>query len=162
MIPRKLLGTARIPGGSEMKLYARGADHMILVDREELMSSRMSGSEEALALLTAQRLGVRSAQHRLIGGYGMGFTLRAALAALQLDAHLTPAELVPERLSWANGPLTTSPAHGPRAAGTSLGGVGKAGRRELPDMNTRIGIRSPALMADRPVVWTSADQITIR
>ena len=47
-------------------------------------------------------------------------------------------------------------------AGAVVVCVGKAGRRELPDMNTRIGIRSPALMADRPVVWTSADQITIR
>ncbi|MES2147918.1 MAG: spermidine synthase [Pseudomonadota bacterium] len=105
MIPRTLLATARIPGGSEMKLYRRGGDHMILVDRDELMSSRMSGSEEALALLTAQRLGARSAQHWLIGGYGMGFTLRAALAGLPLDGRVTVAELVPEIIDWANGPM---------------------------------------------------------
>ena len=56
MTPRELLATARIPGGEEMKLYRRGGDHMILVERDELMSSRMSGSEEALAELSISRL----------------------------------------------------------------------------------------------------------
>ena len=51
MIPRERLAAARIPGGGEMILYRRGNDHMILVDRDELMSSRMSGSEEALATM---------------------------------------------------------------------------------------------------------------
>ena len=78
---------------------------MILVDRDELMSTRMSGSEEALAQLTAQRLGARSHQRWLIGGYGMCFTLRAALAALPRDARITVAELVPEIIDWARGPL---------------------------------------------------------
>lgn len=105
MIPRELLAAARIPGGGEMKLYRRGADHMILVDRDELMSSRMSGSEEALALMTAQRLGNRPKQRWLIGGYGMGFTLRAALGAVPRDARLTVAELVPEIIEWARGPM---------------------------------------------------------
>lgn len=105
MIPRTLLATARIPGGPEMKLYSRGADHMILVERDELMSTRMSGSEEALATLTAERLGNRPKQRWLIGGYGMGFTLRAALASLPEDAHITVAELVPEIIDWARGPM---------------------------------------------------------
>ncbi len=105
MIPRTLVSTARIPGGAEMKLYSRGADHMILVDRDELMSSRMSGSEQALALLTAERLGARKGQRWLIGGYGMGFTLRAALAALPADARITVAELVPQIVAWARGPM---------------------------------------------------------
>ena len=105
MIPRELLATARIPGGSEMRLYRRGADHMILVDRDELMSTRMSGSEEALATMTAERLGSRPRQHWLIGGYGMGFTLRAALRILPGDAQVTVAELVPEIVAWARGPM---------------------------------------------------------
>ena len=88
-----------------MKLYRRGEDHMILVDREELMSTRMSGSEEALATLTAARLGDRAAQRWLIGGYGMGFTLRTALLELPADAHVTVAELVPEIVDWAKGPM---------------------------------------------------------
>ncbi|MEO6433768.1 MAG: spermidine synthase, partial [Sphingomicrobium sp.] len=106
MKPRELLASARIPGGGEMKLYRRGGDHMILVDRDELMSTRMSGSEEALALMTAQRLGDRPAQRWLIGGYGMGFTLRAALGVVPSDARLTVAELVPEIVDWARGPMT--------------------------------------------------------
>jgi spermidine synthase len=105
MIPRERLASARIPGGGEMILYCRGDDHMILVDREELMSSRMSGSEEALATMTAARLGTRPGQRWLIGGYGMGFTLRAALGVLPKDAQVTVAELVPEIVDWARGPM---------------------------------------------------------
>lgn len=105
MIPRELVATARIPGGEEMRLYRRGADHMILVERDELMSTRMSGSEEALARLTAERLGDRPRQHWLVGGYGMGFTLRTALAMLPPDALVTVAELVPEIVDWARGPM---------------------------------------------------------
>ena len=104
MIPRELVATARIPGGGEMILYRRGGDHMILVDREELMSSRMSGSEEALATMTLARLRT-AAPHFLIGGYGMGFTLRAALGAMPRDGKVTVVELVPEILDWARGPM---------------------------------------------------------
>ncbi len=105
MTPRELLATARIPGGEEMKLYRRGGDHMILVERDELMSSRMSGSEEALAELSINRLRGRKAPHLLIGGYGMGFTLRKALELLPGDGRATVAELVPEILDWATGPM---------------------------------------------------------
>ena len=105
MIPRERLASARIPGGGEMILYRRGNDHMILVDREELMSSRMSGSEEALATITAERLGPKPGQRWLVGGYGMGFTLRAALKALPRDAEVVVAELVPEIVDWAKGPM---------------------------------------------------------
>jgi spermidine synthase len=105
MKPRELLATARIPGGEEMKLYRRGADHMILVERDELMSSRMSGSEEALATLAIARLRGRKAPHLLIGGYGMGFTLRKALEHLPCDGRVTVAELVPEIIDWAKGPM---------------------------------------------------------
>ncbi len=78
---------------------------MIVLDRNELMSSRMSGSEEALADMTCQRLRGRTGPHLLIGGYGMGFTLRAALAALDETAQVTVAELVPEIIDWARGPM---------------------------------------------------------
>jgi len=105
MTPRELLGTAQVPGGQLLSLYRRGRDFMIVLDRNELMSSRMSGSEEALANLTIDRLGGRGAPHLLIGGYGMGFTLRAALARLGVDARVTVAELVPEIIDWARGPM---------------------------------------------------------
>ena len=105
MVPRTLIDTARVPGGAELRLVQRGADFMIVLDRNELMNSRMSGSEEALADLTCDRLGGRATPHLLIGGYGMGFTLRAALRRLGRDARVTVAELVPEIIAWARGPM---------------------------------------------------------
>ncbi|MDO6413376.1 spermidine synthase [Sphingomonas sp. BIUV-7] len=105
MTPRELIATAQVPGGQELRLVRHGGDHMILLDRNELMSSRVGGSEEALATLVCDRIGQRPAIHLLIGGYGMGFTLRAALAALGRDATLTVAELVPEIIDWARGPM---------------------------------------------------------
>ena len=105
MIRRELLGTAQVPGGEELKLYAHDRDFMIVLGRNELMSTRMRGSEEALATMTIQRLAGRPAPRLLIGGYGMGFTLRAALANLGPKAHVTVAELVPEIVQWARGPM---------------------------------------------------------
>lgn len=104
MTPRELLGTAPVPGGEDLRLFRRGDDFMIVLDRNELMNSRMSGSEEALATMTCERLR-RPAPHLLVGGYGMGFTLRAALACLAPAARVTVAELVPEILAWARGPM---------------------------------------------------------
>ncbi|WP_336967783.1 spermidine synthase [Sphingobium aromaticiconvertens] len=105
MTPRELIDVARIPGGDELRLFRRGKDYMIVLDRNELMSSRMSGSEEALANMSCDRIAGRPAPHLLIGGYGMGFTLRAALKALGADATLTVAELVPQIIKWARGPM---------------------------------------------------------
>jgi spermidine synthase len=105
MKPRELLGAAAVPGGEELRLFRRGDDFMIVLDRNELMNSRMSGSEEALAVMTCERLSSDGPPHLLIGGYGMGFTLRAALAVLRSDAHVTVAELVPEIIAWARGPM---------------------------------------------------------
>jgi spermidine synthase len=105
MTPRELIGTANVPGGEPLRLFRRGSDFMIVLERNELMNSRMSGSEEALATMTCERLGQRAAPHLLIGGYGMGFTLRAAQRAVGRDARLTVVELVPEILAWARGPM---------------------------------------------------------
>ena len=105
MTPRELIGTAQVPGGEELRLFRRGGDFMIVLDRNELMNSRMSGSEEALATMTCERLGGVAAPRLLIGGYGMGFTLRAALAVLGPEARVTVAELMPEIIAWARGPM---------------------------------------------------------
>ncbi|MGH6694611.1 spermidine synthase [Sphingopyxis sp.] len=102
---RELIGTAEVPGGDELRLYRRGDDFIIAIDRNELMSSRMSGSEEALATMTCDRLRSPKAASLLIGGYGMGFTLRAALATLGPDAKIVVAELVPGIIEWARGPM---------------------------------------------------------
>ena len=109
MTPRELLGVAAVPGGlpgiDELRLYRRGGDFVIGLGRNELMNSRVGGSEEALAVEAIRRLGGRRGLRILIGGYGMGFTLRAALAALGADARVVVAELVPEILAWARGPM---------------------------------------------------------
>ena len=105
MIPRDLLATATVPGGAELRLMRRGRDFMIVLDRNELMNSRMRGSEEALATMTCARLAGQTAPHLLVGGYGMGFTLRAALARLGGDAHVTVAEIVPDIVEWARGAM---------------------------------------------------------
>lgn len=105
MIPRQLLAAAQVPGGAELRLYAHDRDFIIALDRNELMSTRLRGSEEALARMTLQRLTGVAAPHLLIGGYGMGFTLRAALAALPPAGRVTVAELVPEIIDWARGPM---------------------------------------------------------
>ena len=108
MKPRTFIGKAIVPGGAEeLRLFRRGDDHMIVLDRNELMNSRMSGSEESLAVLTAERLGNVSSPRVLIGGYGMGFTLRAALGSFGPQARITVAELVPEIVEWARGPMAS-------------------------------------------------------
>jgi len=107
MTPRELIGTAVVPGGDELRLFRRGDDYMIVLGANELMSSRMSGSEQALAVMSCERLRDGAAPHLLIGGYGMGFTLRAALALLGTDARITLAELVPDILDWARGPMAS-------------------------------------------------------
>ncbi len=105
MIPWLNLDTGQIPGGGELRLKRRGAEFSIRLDNNELMNSRLSGSEEALATLTAERLKGRKAQVILVGGLGMGFTLKAALGAFDAQAKITVAELVPAVITWAHGPM---------------------------------------------------------
>lgn len=105
MIPRELVGIAEVPGGPPLRLIRHGGDFIIMLDRNELMSSRMSGSEKALAVMTCERLRRPESARLLIGGYGMGFTLRAALEALGPGARIVVAELVPGIIEWARGPM---------------------------------------------------------
>lgn len=101
MIPWERLGAATVPGGGEMRLMRRGDEYSIRLGVKELMNSRLSGSEEALANLACARLQAVAQPRLLIGGLGMGFTLRAALAALGPAAKIEVAELVPEVAQWA-------------------------------------------------------------
>lgn len=105
MIARELLGTAPVPDGEELKLYKHDRDFMIVLGHNELMSTRQNGSEIALAVQSIARIAKAQRPAMLIGGYGMGFTLRAALEKLPADAHVTVAELVPEIIQWAKGPM---------------------------------------------------------
>lgn len=106
MIPWERLDAVTLEDGVELKLMRRGAEFSIMLGSNELMNSRLSGSEEALANLAAEQLAGRAEPRMLIGGLGMGFTLRAALKALGGDASITIAELVPEVVAWATGPMT--------------------------------------------------------
>ncbi|MBH5323192.1 spermidine synthase family protein [Aurantiacibacter sediminis] len=104
MLPREEIATAKIPGGDTLTLISHGRDHIIMLGRDELMGTRMQYSEEQLARLTLERLGTPKPRV-LIGGYGMGFTYRAALEKLPEGGSVTVAEVVPEILEWAEGPL---------------------------------------------------------
>jgi spermidine synthase len=95
------LGTAAIPDGGELRLMRRGSEYSIMLGGNELMNSRLSGSEEALATLALDRLRPGIVPHILIGGLGMGFTLRAALASLGPRAEVIVTELVPGVVGWA-------------------------------------------------------------
>lgn len=101
---------AQVPDGGELKLMQRGHEFSIMSGAIELMNSRRGGSEEQLAILAAQRLGEKSNARILIGGLGMGFTLRAALHHFPADSAIVVAELVPAVIAWAKGPL--SEVHG--------------------------------------------------
>jgi spermidine synthase len=82
----------------------RGGEFSIMLGANELMNSRLGGSEAALATAACER--IRAPRPRLlIGGLGMGFTLRAALAMLGADARVVVAELVPAVVAWARGPM---------------------------------------------------------
>jgi spermidine synthase len=106
MIPWSLIDTAQVPdGGGELRLMRRGAEFSIKLGQAELMNSRLSGSEQALATIACDRIRARERPRILIGGLGMGFTLRAALAVLGAGARITVAELVPHVVAWARGPL---------------------------------------------------------
>ena len=131
MIPRELVGVAEVPGGPPLRLFRRGADFMIVLDRNELMSTRMRGSEVALGTMACDRLAGRAKPHLLIGGYGMGFTLRAVLGRLAPDARVTVAELVPGIIDWARGPMAelTAGCLDDRRVTLSIGDVAAAMRQ---------------------------------
>lgn len=104
MLPRETIATAKIPDGDTLTLISHGRDFVIMLGRDELMGTRMQFSEEQLAELTLAQLKAK-APRVLIGGYGMGFTFRKALEKLPPAGSVVVAEIVPEILAWAKGPL---------------------------------------------------------
>lgn len=105
MIPWSLLDKAPVPGGGELRLLRRGKEFSIKSGTQELMNSRLSATEQALATIACDKIRARARPHVLIGGLGMGFTLRAALQVLGKQARITVAELVPAVIAWAHGPM---------------------------------------------------------
>jgi spermidine synthase len=98
------LARARTAAGEELQLRHRGGIFEIRCNGYDLMSNRAHRSEEALAQLALAETSV-PAPHILIGGLGMGFTLRAALDAAPPQARVTVAELLAEIIAWNRGPL---------------------------------------------------------
>jgi spermidine synthase len=103
--PFEVLGEILTPDGTVMKLTRRDREYTILADEKSLMSSQMHGSEEALATFACERARKREQSCVLVGGLGMGFTLRATLDVLPPDATVVVAELVPAVVEWNRGPL---------------------------------------------------------
>jgi spermidine synthase len=111
MKPWELLGETRTPDGTLMTLTRRDGEYVILADGRSLMSSRMHGSEEALATFACRQAQTLEQPCVLVGGLGMGFTLRAALDLLPPHAEVVVAELVPAVVEWNRGPLGSLAGH---------------------------------------------------
>lgn len=107
----ELLGHTRTPEGEELTLTRQGSEYVILASGRSLMSSRMHGSEEALARFACGRARRLDEPSVLVGGLGMGFTLRATLDVLPADARIVVAELVPAVVEWNRGPLGPLAGH---------------------------------------------------
>ena len=105
MIPWAELDRTALPQGGELRLMRRGHEFSIKLGVAELMTSRLFASEAALATLAAEKLRERPKPRVLIGGLGMGFTLRAALCEFGAGARIVVAELVPAVVRWARGPM---------------------------------------------------------
>jgi spermidine synthase len=117
MKPWETLDTTRAPDGAELTLARRGDEYVLRVRGHLLMSSRMHGSEEALAEAGCAGLAGASRAHVLVGGLGFGYTVRAALDRLGPGAHVTVAELLPAVVAWNRGvlaPLAGAPLEDPR------------------------------------------------
>ncbi len=134
MIPWEFLGEAQVPGGSILRLTRRKDEFSIRTEGYELMNSRAHGSEEVLAREAIQGLSRRKTSRILIGGLGMGFTLKAALDVAQENAAITVAELVPEVVTWNQdhyGHLTDHPLKDPRVS-VFVGDVSTAIKKQGP------------------------------
>jgi len=109
--PFQLLAQTSSPDSTLLKLVRRGDEYLILAGTAVLMSSRTHGSEEALATLACQRARTLERPSVLIGGLGMGFTLRATLDLLPAHAMVVVAELLPAVVEWNHGPLGPLAGH---------------------------------------------------
>lgn len=117
MKPLERLAEARTPSGTLLELHRHDGAYLIRADGVELMSTRRHLSEDRLAELACEPLRDRRGARVLIGGLGLGFTLRAALRHLREDAEVVVAELVPEVIAWNADPrydLSVDAMHDPR------------------------------------------------
>lgn len=111
MKPSELLGETRTADGTLLSLTRRDTEMVILAGGKILMSSRMHGSEEAMAEMALKHLRTVSGAAVLVGGLGMGYTLRASLDLLPADATVVVTELIPAVVEWNRGPLGPLAGH---------------------------------------------------
>lgn len=104
MKPTRLLDRAATPDGTPLTLHEHDGTLSIRVGGVELMSARQHHSEERMAELACADLGDRKRAAVLIGGLGLGFTLRETLRHLAADATVVVAELVPAVIAWNRNP----------------------------------------------------------
>ena len=112
MKPWELLSKTVTPDGTDLTLSRRDREYVIFANHNKiLMSSRMHGSEEALAAFALKLVQTMDEPSVLVGGLGMGFTLRATLDLLPPHAAVIVAELVPAVVEWNRGPLGPLAGH---------------------------------------------------
>ena len=119
MKPRIQLGTTSAPDGSRLALIQHDRDFIITVDRQDLMVSRAHESEVELARLGCAHVAGHRNPTVLIGGLGMGYTLRQTLDMLGSRATVVVAELLPEIVRWNRdylGELNNHPLRDTRVA----------------------------------------------
>src|SRR3954468_11558997 len=104
MKPLERLSEARTPNGTRIALYRHDGAYLIRADGVELMSTRRHLSEDRLAEVACAPLRDVPQARVLIGGLGLGFTLRAALRQLRQDAEVVVAELLAEVIAWNRDP----------------------------------------------------------
>lgn len=149
----ELLGRTTTPDGDEISLTRHGAEYLISASGRPLMSSRMHGSEEALSQFGCERARTLAEPCCLVGGLGLGFTVRAALDVLPAGATVVVAELVSEIVAWNRGPLAPLASYPlqDRRVVVEVGDV-------LEIMRTNVG-RFDAVLLDvdnAPVAFTTA------
>jgi len=99
-----VLEQLKTPDGSTMALVELDGEYVLRVNGRELMSTRHSFSEEQLGVVACKARAKLRNVCVLIGGLGLGFTLRAALDTLARDARVLVAELIPEVVAWNRNP----------------------------------------------------------
>ena len=107
----ELIDAALTPDGARISLARKGANLFVSVNNQPLMASHVHGSEEVMAEVVCGGLKGLPGIQALVGGLGMGYTLRATLDALGPDAVVTIAELIPAVVAWNRGPLGPLAGH---------------------------------------------------
>ena len=99
MKPRVKLAESKFSGGI-LSLFEHDGSYSISLDGKELMHSRTNASELLLGSLGVARLGNKLAGRVLIGGLGLGFTLKGALESVGNETTIEVAEMIPEVIEW--------------------------------------------------------------